>query len=67
LTEDANLAYAWRAGDLAYLLAAVGMDRGRFDLLAESVHRATIERLPFDDDTRVALLDSRRKSLPCLT
>ena len=66
LAQGENSAYAWRSGNLEYLLIAKGMDSERFDLIAESVYRATIERLPFDDSTRTALLDSRRKSVPCM-
>lgn len=66
IAQGENSAYAWRAGPLAYLLIAKGMDRKRFDLIADSVYRATIERLPFDDETRIALLNNRRQSLPCM-
>jgi hypothetical protein len=61
-----NAAYAWGAGEVDYLLIAKGMDRQRFDLIAESVFRATNERSPFDEDTRTALLDNRMKSKLCM-
>lgn len=66
IAQGENSAYAWRAGPLAYLLISKGMDRKRFDLIADSVYQATIERLPFDEKTRIALLDNRRQSLPCM-
>lgn len=59
-------AYAWRTGRLDYLLVAEGMDAERFRLIAETVHRTSVERLPVDTETRTALLDSRRRSAPCL-
>jgi anti-sigma factor RsiW len=64
--DSPGAAYAWRAGELDYLLLAEGMDAKRFRLVAETVHRISIERLPLDDGTRVALQDSRRRSAPCL-
>lgn len=66
LTLGGSSAYGWRSGEVDYLLIAKGMDRQRFDLIAKSVFRATKERSPFDEDTRLALLDSRRKSKPCM-
>jgi hypothetical protein len=66
LTEGEISAYGWRTGKMEYLLIAQGMDRERFDLIAESVYRASTERLPFDEETRTALLESRRKSMPCM-
>lgn len=66
LTEGEISAYAWRTGKVEYLMIAQGMDRGRFDLIAESVYRASSERLPFDEQTRTALLESRQKSVPCM-
>jgi hypothetical protein len=60
-----RVAYGWRAGRLDYLLIAQGMARGRLELIADSVRRASLERQPFDDETRLALLESRRKSKPC--
>ncbi len=59
--------YGWRAGGLDYLLAAEGMDAERFRLIADTVYRASLERLPVDSETRMALLESRRRSAPCAT
>ena len=42
------------------------MDEARLELIAETVHRATIENAPFDAETRVALQESRARSQPCL-
>ena len=57
--------FVWRAGSLAYVLINSGMDEGRFSLLARTVHRATLERLPLDAETRMALRESREASMPC--
>ena len=55
----------WQAGRLQHLILAEGMAEARFKLIAEAVRRSSLERLPIDDRTRVALADSRAKSLPC--
>ncbi len=57
--------FAWRAGSLAYVLINSGMDEGRFSLIARTVHRATLERLPLDAEMRMALRESREASMPC--
>ncbi len=57
--------FVWRAGSLAYVLINSGMDEGRFTLIARTVHRATLERLPLDAETRMALRESREASMPC--
>ena len=65
--DDAALrACAWRAGPLGYVLLAEGMDEARLELIAETVHRATLENAPFDPETRTALRQSRARSQPCL-
>ena len=61
-----NEAYGWRAGSLSYVIMSDGMDTGRFRLLAESVRRTSRQRVPFDEETRMALRESRDKSAPCL-
>jgi len=38
--------FAWQVGDLGYLLYALGMDQGRFDLIAEKVESATRTSAP---------------------
>lgn len=63
--QGGRVAYSWRAGALGFVLLAEAMDGARFDLIARSVYRASIERLPFDDTTRMALVKSRRASRPC--
>ncbi len=64
--DDAALhAFAWRAGPLGYVLLAEGMDEARLALIAETVHRATLENSPFDTETRTALRQSRERSQPC--
>ncbi|MDX1483384.1 MAG: hypothetical protein R3229_02785 [Alphaproteobacteria bacterium] len=58
-------AMAWRAGRLRHLILAEGMEQGRFRMIAKAVHRASLERLPVDEPTRMALARSRRTSPPC--
>lgn len=58
-------AYAWRTQKHGYVLLAEGMDSERLALLAETVRRASIEHRPFDAETRTALRESRRHSVPC--
>lgn len=64
--QGGRTAYGWRVGRLGYLLVAEGMARGRLDLIADSVHRASLEHLPLGEETRTALMESRRDSKPCL-
>ncbi len=66
-SDGTALAYGWRVGGAGHLLLARGMDPARFRLIAESVHRATREAAPFDDETRSALARSRTESRPCLS
>lgn len=61
-----NEAYGWRAGSLGYVIMSDGMDTGRFRLLAESVRNTSRQHIPFDQQTRMALRESRDKSAPCL-
>jgi hypothetical protein len=63
--EGALRAFAWQAGPLGYVLLAEGMDAARLILIAETVHRATLENAPFDGETRTALRQSRERSQPC--
>ncbi len=65
--DGTALAYGWRVGGAGHLLLARGMDPERFRLIAESVHRATLEAAPFDAETRNALARSREESRPCLS
>jgi hypothetical protein len=58
--------YAWRTGGHGYLLVAEGMDEARLATIAETVHRATLEHSPFDEETRTALREARERSKPCL-
>jgi anti-sigma factor RsiW len=58
-------AMVWRAGRLRHLILAQGMDKGRFQMIAKTVHRNTLERLPVDEPTRLALAKSRASSPPC--
>lgn len=63
--DGALRAFAWQVGPLGYVLLAEGMDEARLALIAETVHRATIENSPFDTETRTALRESRARSQPC--
>ncbi len=65
--EDGTVtAFAWRAHELGYLIVAEGMDAERFRLIAETVHRTSLERRTIDDETRIALAESRAHSAPCV-
>ncbi len=64
--DGALRAFAWQAGPLGYILLAEGMDEARLVLIAETVHRATLENSPVDAGTRTALRESRERSQPCL-
>ena len=55
----------WRAGNLRHVILAEGMAQGRFRLIAETVRRSSLERLPVDEPTRTALAHSRAVSPPC--
>ena len=64
--DGTNEAYGWRAGPLAYIIMSDGMGQGRFRLLAESVRETSRRHVPFDQETRLALRQSRDKSAPCM-
>ncbi len=59
-------AYGWQVDDFGYLLLAKGMDGNRLDLIAHKVEEATHTHAPFDNRTRQALEESKRKSTSCL-
>ena len=62
---DKLIAMVWQAGSLRHVILAEGMAEARFRLIAETVRRTSLERLPVDDATRMALARSRAKSPPC--
>ncbi len=64
--DGKNEAYGWRAGSLSYVIMSDGMDTSRFRLLAESIRHTSRQHIPFDEQTRMALRESRDKSAPCL-
>ncbi len=67
LARDGNRrAYAWRAGRLGYAIIADGMDVSRFRLIVKTVFEATLHHQEVDAETRVALGESRKSSVPCL-
>jgi anti-sigma factor RsiW len=59
------LAMVWRAGPLRHQILAQGMDPTRFRMIAESVRRGSLDHLPLDKRTRLALARSRASSPPC--
>ncbi|MGY9005427.1 MAG: anti-sigma factor family protein [Alphaproteobacteria bacterium] len=61
------IAAAWITGRLDYFVLAESMAGPRFRLVAASIRKASMEHLPFDRRTRLALVESRRESLPCQT
>jgi hypothetical protein len=62
---DKLIAMVWQAGSLRHVILAEGMAEARFRLIAETVRRTSLERLPVDDATRMALAQSREKNPPC--
>ncbi|MDX6749341.1 hypothetical protein SH611_05945 [Geminicoccaceae bacterium 1502E] len=62
---DGSRGYAWRSGGVGYALLASGMEPARLELVAREVASATLEKAPFDAETRMALADSRAASAPC--
>jgi anti-sigma factor RsiW len=62
---DKLIAMVWQAGKLRHVILAEGMAEARFRLIADTVRRTSLERLPVDDTTRMALAQSRAKSPPC--
>lgn len=67
IKETAGLISAhWRAGPLNYAILAKGMARKRFRLLASSVFEASLEAVPINRQTRLALARSRAQSKPCM-
>jgi len=55
----------WRAGSLNYVMLAKGMAHERFRLLASSVSKSSLDAVPLDTPTQVALARSRSESKPC--
>jgi len=58
-------AVAWNAGLLDYVLMSQGMDNNRFELIAASIRKSSLNHQPVGSNTRVALSMSRNKSAPC--
>jgi hypothetical protein len=57
--------HAWQVGDLGYLLLAQGMDRDRFDLIADKVEHATRTYAPLDSRDRQQLAANKLVSAHC--
>ncbi len=66
IRDEKNEGYAWRTGSVGYILMSAGMDSERFRMLAASVRQTSLQHLPFDKQTRMALRESRDNSAPCL-
>lgn len=62
---DGLRAVVWKAGPLRHVILAEGMAPQRFKMIAETVRRTSLERLPIDNPTRTALARSRATSPPC--
>lgn len=62
---DRLRAVVWKAGPLRHVILAEGMAPQRFKLIAQTVRRNSLERLPVDDPARTALARSRAASPPC--
>ena len=62
---DGLRAVLWKAGPLRHVILAEGMAPLRFKLIAETVRRTSLERLPIDNPTRTTLARSREASPPC--
>ena len=58
--------YGWQVGELSYMLMAEGMATLRLKSIADAAYQATRLHLPMDNKTRLALAESRSKSVPCL-
>ncbi len=65
-SQGLQQAYGWQVDQLGYLLFAVGMDRARLAFIAREVEVATRSGVPFDDQTRQALAESKAKSASCV-
>lgn len=64
--QERQQAYAWRSGKYGYGVIAEGMDISRYQLIVETMYQAIKRYQPIDPETRVALGESRRRSVPCL-
>jgi hypothetical protein len=65
--EGAETAWAWRVGDVGYLLLATRMAPERLAVVVEVVHETTLKRLPPGPDAQRQYLASRRSTAPCQT
>lgn len=63
----AEAAWAWRVGDVGYLLLATRMAPERLAVVVAVVHEATLKRLPPGPDAQRQYLASRRSTASCQT
>lgn len=63
----ADAAWAWRVGEVGYLLLASRMAPERLAVVVEVVHGATLDRTPPSPDAQRQYLASRRTTAPCQT
>lgn len=60
-----ELASAWRAGELGYLLFAEGMDESRFTLISQVVEHASRMGAPLDRSEQQLLVLNKQNSASC--
>jgi len=60
-----ELVHSWQAGELSYMLYALGMDQRRFDLISQKVERATRDAAPLDALDRQQLAANSLGAAPC--
>lgn len=65
--DGADAAWAWRVGDIGYLLLATRMAPERLAVVVEVVHEATLRRAPPGPEAQRQYLASRRTTAPCQT
>jgi len=65
--SGADAAWAWRVGDVGYLLLASRMAPERLAVVVEVVHEATLHRTPPSPDAQRQYVASRRTTAPCQT
>lgn len=65
--DGADAAWAWRVGDIGYLLLATRMAPERLAVVVELVHEATLRRAPPGPEAQRQYLASRRATASCQT
>jgi hypothetical protein len=65
--KDGHLLYGWQVSQTGFYLLAHKMDPARLSKVARVVNRLTLERLPIDPESIIALNNVRTQSEPCLS